>query len=115
MQSTQTINTKKKQKNKKKMNASAAWVAVDEGEGFWWLAAVLRAVPWYYMALGSSAIFFFWESYLDLRQIRHLLSADRRMPPVLREWVVIDQPRMKKRNARVCHLLPMHVGLILQI
>jgi hypothetical protein len=93
------------------MNASTAWVAVDEGEGFWWLAAILRAVPWYYMALGSSAFFFFWESYLDLRQIRHLLSAERRMPPVLREWVVIDQPRMKKRNAWVCRLHPMQLIL----
>lgn len=67
----------------------------------WWLRALLQGVEWYYMALGSSAVFFFWESYLDLRQIRHLLSADQRIPPILDNLVVIDRPRMKKRNAWV--------------
>ncbi len=70
-----------------------------------WLQEVLEAVPWYYVALGSSAFFFFWESYLDLRQIRHLLSPS--IPQILQESVEIDEARMKKRNAwvHVCQVL----------
>lgn len=64
-----------------------------------WVPEILEAVPWYYVALGSSAVFFFWESYLDLRQIRHLLSP--KVPPIIQEWIEIDQQRMKRRNAWV--------------
>lgn len=66
----------------------------------------LRQVPWLSLTLGSSAFFFFLETYLDLRQIRQLLNCE--VPPILQKWVIVDKYRMKKIHSWVGLLLLLH-------
>ncbi|KAL6064906.1 Ste24 endopeptidase [Balamuthia mandrillaris] len=57
----------------------------------------LRQVPWFNVTIIGSLVFFMLECYLDFRQIRRLVTPQ--IPPILHQWVTIDEERMKKRNS----------------